>query len=231
MERPTNSFSRAELAKRIDHTALRPNATEEEIDRLCDEASRFGFWSVCVAPYFAKHASGRLKDSDVRVSVVIGFPFGYAEPETKLYEARLAMERGADEIDMVMNISAFKSGDYESVNREVGLVADLCRDNGSLLKTIIECCYLTGEEKVLAARNAEAAGTNYVKTSTGFGPSGATVEDVRLLRSVLSPPTKIKAAGGIGTMAKAVEMLQAGADRIGSSSGVKIMEEWTGKTE
>lgn len=220
------SLSKAELARRIDHTALKPNVTAADIDRLCDEATKFKFWSVCVGPYYAKRVSLRLVGSEVKTCVVIGFPFGFDQSEAKLNEARLATEQGADEIDMVMNISAFKSKDYDTVTREIGLVADHCRQNGNLLKVIIECCYLTNEEKVLAARNAEGVGANFIKTSTGFGTAGATVEDVRLLRSVLSGQTRIKAAGGIGTLAKAIEMIEAGADRIGSSSGAKIMEEW-----
>lgn len=221
------SITREELGRRIDHTALRPNTTVDEIDQLCNEAMKFRLWSVCVGPYFVKHASDRLMGSGVNTCVVIGFPFGFAEPETKLGEAVLAIKQGADEIDMVMNVSAFKSKDYATVSREIELVANFCRTNGRILKVILECCYLSDEEKVVAARSAESAGTDFVKTSTGFGPTGATVEDVRLLKSALSGRTKIKAAGGIGTLAKAITMIQAGADRIGTSSGAKIMEEWS----
>jgi len=219
-------LSKEELAKRIDHTALRPTTTVEEIDRLCDEAMRFGLWSVCVGPYFVKHASGRLTGSRVKTCVVIGFPLGFADAGVKLAEARVAMDHGADELDMVMNVSAFKSRDYGTVANEIGKVADLCQANRKLLKVIIECCYLTKDEKVRAARDAETSGADFVKTSTGFGPTGATVEDVKLLKSVLSARTGVKAAGGISTLAKAIEMINAGADRIGSSSGAKIMEEW-----
>ncbi|HUI86271.1 MAG TPA: deoxyribose-phosphate aldolase [Nitrososphaerales archaeon] len=220
------SFGRADLASRIEHTALKAVTTSEDIDRLCDEAVRHRLWSVCIGPYFVKRASGRLQGSGVRICVVVGFPLGFAESETKLSEARLAMEHGADEVDMVMNISAFKSKDYAAIAREIGDVAGACHKDSKLLKVIIECCYLTDDEKVEAARLAEAAGADFVKTSTGFGPTGATVEDVKLLRRSLSPGTKVKAAGGIATLAKAVEMIKAGADRIGSSSGAKIMEEW-----
>lgn len=220
-------LTKAELARRIDHTALKPNTTVAEIDRLCDEAIKFRFWSVCVGPYFVRHASLRLTEADVKTCTVIGFPSGFAQPETKLSETQLAIEQGADEIDMVMNVSAFKSKDYYTVTREVESVAHICQTNGKLLKVILECCYLTNEEKALAARNAEGAGADFVKTSTGFGTGGATVEDVRLLKSVLSGNTKVKAAGGIGTAEKAFEMISAGADRIGTSSGVKIIQEWS----
>jgi deoxyribose-phosphate aldolase len=220
------SLSKEEFARRVDHTALKPTATVEDIDRLCDEAKKYGFWSVCVGPYYANHSSVRLAGSQVRTCVVTGFPLGFAEAEVKLSEAILAMQRGADEIDMVMNISAFKSKNYTAVSREIQLAAEACHAKGRILKVIVECCYLTDDEKVLAARGAEGAGADFVKTSTGFGPTGATVEDVRLLRRALSPRTRVKAAGGIGTLSTAIAMIQAGADRIGTSSGSKIMEEW-----
>jgi deoxyribose-phosphate aldolase len=163
--------------------------------------------------------------------VVVGFPLGFAEPKSKAHEARLAIEQGADEIDAVMNISAFKSEDYDTVGEEVELLADLCRSQGGLLKLILECCYLTDDEKISAARIAEKAGADFVKTSTGFGSGGATVEDVRLLKKTLSGRVRIKAAGGIGSAEKALSMIMAGADRIGTSSGTKIMDEWADALE
>jgi deoxyribose-phosphate aldolase len=223
-ERPL--LNKTDLARRIDHTLLKPNATASDVDRVCDEAIRFDFWSVCVGPYYAKRVSQRLENSEVKTCVVVGFPFGFAEPESKLDEATLAIEHGADEIDVVMNISAFKSGDYATVDKELESLARLCREKNRLLKVILECCYLTDEEKILAARMAERAGADFVKTSTGFGTGGATVEDVRLLRESLSGRVRIKASGGIGTAEKAIQMIGAGADRIGTSSGVKIMSEW-----
>jgi deoxyribose-phosphate aldolase len=219
-------LSKAELARRIDHTVLKPNTTTAEIEKVCDEAVRFNFWSVCVGPYFARRASQLLTASDTKVCVVVGFPFGFAEPKSKVYEARLAIEQGADEIDAVMNISAFKSKDYDTVREEAELLADSCRSQGRLLKLILECCYLTDAEKISAARIAEKAGAAFVKTSTGFGSGGATVEDVRLLKKTLSGRVRIKAAGGIGSAEKALSMIMAGADRIGTSSGTKIMDEW-----
>jgi deoxyribose-phosphate aldolase len=219
-------LTKAELAKRIDHTCLKPNSTSYDIDRLCDEAIKFDFWAVCVSPYFVKQASLGLLKSDVKVCVVVGFPFGSSLAEAKLNEAQLAIQQGADEVDMVMNVSAFKSRDYDTVLHEVELVADFCRANGKLLKVIVECCYLGDDEKALAARMVEHAGAHFVKTSTGFGMSGATARDVGLLKSALSGRAKVKAAGGIGTLDKALEMIRAGADRIGTSSGAKIMGEW-----
>jgi len=156
---------------------------------------------------------------------VIGFPLGYSSPTIKREEARRAIQEGADEIDMVMNIGAFKGGGLSTVRGEIRGVAALTKTHGKVLKVIIECCYLTDDEKVGAARLAERLGADYVKTSTGFGPSGATVEDVALLRRSLAGSTKVKASGGISTLAKALDMVRAGADRIGTSSSVAIMGE------
>lgn len=158
--------------------------------------------------------------------MVVGFPFGFSEPKSKVHEARLAIEQGAAEIDAVMNISAFRSKDRDTVREEVELLADSCRSQGRILKLILECCYLTDDEKISAARIAEKAGADFVKTSTGFGSGGATIEDVRLLKETLSGRVRIKAAGGIGSAEKALSMIMAGADRIGTSSGTKIMDEW-----
>ena len=220
------SLSRVEFAKRIDYTLLRVTATTSEIDQLCDEALRFDFWSVCVAPYNVRRAADNLEGSGVKVCAVVGFPLGFDTASIKLAEAVKAIEDGADEVDIVMNIGAFESGDHDVVLNEIGSVAQFCHANSKLLKVIIECCYLTDDEKAKAAMLAELAGADFVKTSTGTGPGGATVEDVRLLRSSLQPRTRIKAAGGIGTLEKALSMITAGADRVGTSSGVKIMSEW-----
>ncbi len=221
-----SSLTRTELAKRIDHTLLKATATGPDIDQLCAEALRFDFWSVCVAPSYVRRAAERLEGSGVKVCAVVGFPLGFHQGSIKLAEAVTAIKGGADEIDMVMNIGAFKSGDDDTVFNEVKNLAQFCHANSKVLKVIIECCYLTDDEKVKAARLAELAGADYVKTSTGMGTGGATVEDVRLLRRTLLPQTKIKAAGGIGTLEKALSMIAAGADRIGTSSGAKIMSEW-----
>ena len=211
------------VSKRIDHTLLRPNASEKDIERLCDEGIRYGFAAVCVNPIYVPLAYRLLKGSEVKVCTVVGFPLGSTLKEVKVLEARRAIEDGASEIDMVMNISMFKSGRYDYVAQEVREVKEEIGDN--ILKVIIECCYLTDEEKVRAAKIAEESGADFVKTSTGFGPSGAKLEDVRLLRSVLSEKVKVKAAGGIRSAKQAIEFLKAGADRIGTSSGVKIIQE------
>ena len=220
------SLSRAELARRIDHTLLKATATVADVNRLCEEGLRFDFWSVCVAPCNVHRAKERLEGSDVKVCAVVGFPLGSDTGTIKLAETVKATEDGADEIDVVMNIGAFKSGDDDLVFNEINSLAQFCHTRSKLLKVIIECCYLTDEEKVKAGRLAELAGADFVKTSTGMGTGGATVEDVRLLRRALSPKTRIKAAGGIGTLEKALAMIEAGADRVGTSSGAKIMGEW-----
>ncbi|MDV3278725.1 MAG: deoxyribose-phosphate aldolase [Nitrososphaerales archaeon] len=215
-----------EFAKCIDHTLLKPYATGADIDRLCAEAMKFDFWSVCVGSFYVKRAAENLRGSGVKVCAVVGFPLGFSSTSVKLAEAETAIGDGADEIDMVMNLGAFKSGDYNFIFHEIEDAAKCCHGARKLLKVIIECCYLTNDEKVGAARLAERAGADYVKTSTGFGTSGATVEDVALLKKALAGTARIKAAGGIGTLEKALEMIKAGADRIGTSSSVKIMEEW-----
>ena len=226
-----SALQRYEFAKRIDHTLLKPTATYADVDKLCAEALRFEFWSVCVVPSRVRQAAERLRGSGVKVCTVVGFPLGFSLGSVKLEEAREAVRDGVDEIDMVMNIGAFKSGDQTTVAHEIEEMAAFCLSSGKLLKVIIECCYLTDDEKVVAARLAEKAGADFVKTSTGFGTGGATLEDVALLRRSLAPTTKIKAAGGIGTLEKALAMIRAGADRIGTSSGASIMAEWTEPAE
>lgn len=222
---PAHLNKRSELARIIDHTLLKPMSTTADIDRLCDEALKYNFWSVCVTPDHVKQAAGRVRGSGTRVCAVISFPFGSSKPEVKLMEARMAILDGAGELDMVSNFGALKSGDTRAYFSDINEVAAFCGRSGTLLKVILECCYLTDEEKVLGARAAEQAGANFVKTSTGFGPGGATVADVALLRKAVTSKTGVKAAGGIGTLAAAMEMIRAGADRIGTSSGVRIIEE------
>ena len=212
-----------EVLRRIDHTQLKPMASKSDIVKLCDEAKRYGFYAVCVNPYYVPLASKLLSGTDIKVSSVVGFPLGATFTEIKAAEAERSIRLGASEIDMVMNISAFKSGDLEYVKRDIREVRERIGD--AILKVIIECCYLTDDEKILAAKICEEEGADYVKTSTGFGPGGARLEDVRLLRKTLSPKVKIKAAGGIRTFEQAVKFIEAGADRIGTSSGVKIAEE------
>ena len=212
-----------EVLRRIDHTQLKPMASKSDIVKLCDEAKKYGFYAVCVNPYYVPLASKLLSGTDIKISSVVGFPLGATFTEIKAAEAERSIRLGASEIDMVMNISAFKSGDLEYVKGDIREVKERIGD--AILKVIIECCYLTDDEKILAAKICEEEGADYVKTSTGFGPGGAKLEDVRLLRKTLSPKVKIKAAGGIRTFEQAVKFIEAGADRIGTSSGVKIAEE------
>ena len=222
---PAHLNKRSELARVIDHTLLKPFATAADIDRLCDEALKYDLWSVCINPVHVKQAAWRLRGSNTKVCSVIGFPLGSSITEVKLMEARVAIADGATELDMVSNIGALKSGNTADYFADINALAAYSGRSGALLKVILECCYLTDEEKVRGARIAEQAGANFVKTSTGFGPGGATVADVALLRRSVTRKTGVKAAGGIGSLAVALEMIRAGADRIGTSSGAKIVEE------
>ena len=213
-----------ELAGIIEHTQLKPYEPEGSIVRLCDEALKYGFRAVCVSPFWVSLCRERLRGSNVNVVTVIGFPLGMSKPEVKAYEARLAVEDGADEVDMVMNLGAFKSGDYETVASDIrGVVS--C---GVPVKVILETCYLSREEIVRACRIAVEAGASFVKTSTGFGPAGARVEDVRVMKEAVAGRAGVKAAGGIRTFRDALRMVEAGADRIGTSSGVRIIEGYMG---
>ena len=224
---PARLDRKSELARIIDHTLLKPAATYADIDALCDEALRYSFWSVCVNPRHVTRASRRLAGSRTLVCSVISFPLGASTTELKLAEAKSSVADGARELDMVADIGALKSGDADSFFSDINEVAAFCSRSSVLLKVILECCYLTDDEKSKGARLAEQAGAGFIKTSTGFGPSGATAADVALLRSALTNRTGVKAAGGIGTLAKALEMIRAGADRIGTSSGTRILEELT----
>ncbi|MGB9809854.1 MAG: deoxyribose-phosphate aldolase [Caldanaerobacter sp.] len=216
------------IAKMIDHTLLKPNATEEEIKKVCEEAKEYGFASVCINPCFVDLAYKMLKDTDVKVCTVIGFPLGANTVETKVYEAIEAVKKGAKEIDMVLNISMLKSGKYEYVKKEIEEVvkAAMSYDKDIVVKVILETCYLTDEEKIKACEFAKEAGADFVKTSTGFGTGGATVEDVRLMRKTVGENFGVKASGGIKSYEDAKAMIEAGANRIGASAGVKIVEEW-----
>jgi len=222
---PAHLNRKSEFARVIDHTILKATATSADIDVLCDEALKCNFWAVCVNPVHVKQAARKLEKSSTVVCSVVGFPLGAVTSDMKLMEARGAITDGAKEIDMVSNIGALKSGDTRAYFSDVNEVAAFCGRSGTVLKVILECCYLTDEEKVRGARLAEQAGANFVKTSTGFGTGGATVADVSLLRKALASRTGVKAAGGIGTLAKALEMINAGANRIGTSSGTKILDE------
>jgi deoxyribose-phosphate aldolase len=211
------------LAKYIDHTLLRPDASPADIDRLCDEAVECGFVAVCINPAWVAHASKRLRTTAVTVASVVGFPLGANTPEIKAMEARRALRDGAREIDMVINIGALKGGKHELVQRDIAGVSDACREVGARNKVIIEAAFLTDEEKVVACRLAQLAKAHFVKTSTGFGPGGATVFDVALMREVVGTKMGVKAAGGIHTAEEVREMITAGATRIGASAGVRIV--------
>lgn len=215
----------ADIAKMIDHTLLKPDATQDQIAQLCYEARKYGFAAVCVNPTHVKLCTELLKGSPVHVCTVVGFPLGATPPEVKAYEAQQSIDHGATEVDMVINIGALKSKDYALVERDIATVARTCHAGGALLKVIIEAALLTDEEKVLACQLAKAAKADYVKTSTGFGPGGATVHDVELMRRAVGPDMGVKAAGGIKSFQDAQAMVKAGATRIGASAGIKIIEQ------
>ena len=212
-----------DLARHIDHTLLRPDATAADIDALCDEARTFGFAAVCVNPTWVRRCAQQLRGSSVKVASVVGFPFGASTTEVKAMEARRAIRDGAREIDMVINVGALKSGDSDVVKRDIEKVSDACHEAGALAKVIIETALLTDEEKVVASHLAQTARADFVKTSTGFGPGGATVHDVLLMRETVGPKLGIKASGGIRSTEDAREMMAAGATRIGASASVAIV--------
>ena len=217
--------SRAQLAKIIDSTLVKATATKSEVERLCREAVQYGFGCVVVNPVYVRFAASILKGTEVRVGSTVGFPFGVSLPEVKALEATRAVENGACELDMVMNLSAFKSGDYELVKRDIEAVTAMKRQfSGLVVKVIIETPLLTSEEKVAACRIVKDAGADFVKTSTGLFGGGATVEDVKLMRQVVGKDFGVKAAGGIRTYADAVAMIEAGANRIGTSTAVAIIQ-------
>lgn len=215
----------AHIAALIDHTLLKPEATHDSIRRLCEEALKYGFASVCVNPSNVVPAAEVLRGSAVRVCTVAGFPLGATLPQVKVYEAQQAITLGAREIDMVINIGALKSGDHRALEDDIRGVVGACHGDGAICKVILECALLTNDEKVRACHAAKNGGADFVKTSTGFGPAGATVDDVRLLRATVGPEMGVKAAGGIRTFAGLKKMVEAGATRIGASSSVKILEE------
>lgn len=207
--------------KLIDHTLLKQDATPEQIMKLCLEAKEFDFMSVCVNPAYVPLAHELLKDSDVKVCTVIGFPLGMNLTKTKVEEAMLAVNQGADEVDMVINVGMLKSENDEYVENEIRLIKESI--NGKLLKVIIETCLLTDEEKVRACLVAKRAGADFVKTSTGFSTGGATVHDVELMRKTVGEEMGVKASGGVRTHEDLLAMVEAGANRIGTSNGTKII--------
>ncbi|GMB07728.1 deoxyribose-phosphate aldolase [Thermolongibacillus altinsuensis] len=211
-----------EKARMIDHTLLKPEATKEQIVKLAEEAKTYHFASVCVNPTWVKTAYEILKDTDVKVCTVIGFPLGATTPEVKAFETKNAIENGASEVDMVINIGALKSGDDELVEKDIRAVVEAAKGK-ALVKVIIETCLLTDEEKVRACQLAVKAGADFVKTSTGFSTGGATVEDVALMRKTVGPNVGVKASGGIRSADDLLAMEKAGANRIGASAGVQII--------
>lgn len=217
--------TKEELAKMIDYTLLKPEATKKDIVNLCEEARKHGFASVCVNPVYVSLAAEALKRTDVNVCTVIGFPLGANTPEVKAFETKNAIEHGAQEVDMVINIGALKSGDYELVKRDIKGVVEVAKvSEKTTIKVILETGSLTDEEKVIACKLAMEAEADFVKTSTGFGVGGATIHDVKLMRDTVGRKLGVKASGGIRTFEEAISMINAGANRIGTSVGVAIIE-------
>ena len=220
--------SARDWARLIDHTLLKPEATQEDIRRLCEEAARFRFASVCINPTWVRAAACHLRGTDVPVCTVIGFPLGATLPDVKAYEARRAIMEGARELDMVINVGALKSGDDCAVEHDIRSVAEVAHEYEAVCKVIIETALLTDEEKVRASLAAKRAGADFVKTSTGFSKGGATVADVALMRQAVGPDLGVKASGGVKGLEDARKMVEAGATRIGASVGVKIAQEAAG---
>ena len=218
----------AGIASMIDHTLLKPDATKQHIEELCREAAQFKFATVCVNPTWVALSARLLVGSGVGVCSVVGFPLGATTPDVKGYETRRAIFDGAREIDMVINVGALKSGDLRAVERDIESVTVPCRDCGVLSKVIIEAALLTDDEKVTACTLVKAAGADYVKTSTGFGPGGATAADVALMRRVVGAEMGVKAAGGVRDLEGMRAMIAAGASRVGASAGVKIVQQARG---
>jgi len=210
------------IAKTIDHTILKPNVTDAEVIKVCDEAKEYGFFSVCVNPYFVPLVAEQLKGSDVKVTSVIGFPLGANTSIIKAAEAKQAVEDGANEIDMVINVSALKDGKYDFVQSDIKAVVDAIAGK-AILKVILETCLLTKDEIVKASELSKAAGANFVKTSTGFSTGGATEEDVKLMKQTVGDALEVKASGGVRDFETVKKMIEAGATRIGASASVDIV--------
>lgn len=217
-----------ELNRMIDHTILKPEATEAAVQKIIDEAKEYNFFSVCINPCWVAFASEQLANTDVAVCTVIGFPLGANTPEVKAYEAADAIKNGANEVDMVINIGALKSQQYDHVRQDIQGVVDAAKGK-ALVKVIIETALLTDEEKVKACELAKEAGADFVKTSTGFSTGGAKVADIRLMRETVGPDMGVKASGGVHNAEEALAMIKAGATRIGASTGVAIVSGATGE--
>jgi deoxyribose-phosphate aldolase len=221
----SSPLSGYDLAQYIDHTVLRPEAAETQIVQLCEEARHYQFRAVCVNPVWVKRCAQLLQGSSTRVAAVAGFPLGATLPEVKAYETQQVLDAGAQEVDMVINVGALKSKDHALVTRDIAMVVRTARSGGAITKVIIEAALLDDEEKVIACQLAVEAGAEFVKTSTGFASSGATAHDVALMRQTVGPQVGVKAAGGMRTYADVLKMIEAGANRIGASASVKIMQE------
>lgn len=217
-----------EVARYIDHTLLKPDATRDDILKVCEEGVRYGFASVCINPVWVREAACALRGSGVKVCTVIGFPLGSNAPDTKAYEARRAIFDGASELDMVINVGALKSGDHDLVSRDIRSIVEISHEVGYICKVIIETALLSDDEKVSACLIAKEAGADFVKTSTGFSSGGATAADVALMRRAVGGQMGVKASGGVRDLKQAQEMIRAGATRIGASVGVKIIQEVVG---
>lgn len=217
------------LAKYIDHTILKPASTREEVLTVCNEAKEYGFASVCVNQYHTAFVREQLEGSDVMVCTVVGFPLGAVVKEVKAFETELAVKDGADEIDMVINVGALKDGEYDLVRDDIKAVVEAAA--GKTVKVIIETCLLTDEEKVKACELSVEAGAHFVKTSTGFSTGGATVEDIALMRKTVGDKAQVKASGGVRDYDGAMAVIEAGANRIGASSGVKIVNHQVADTD
>ncbi len=220
-----------ELNRYIDHTLLKPEASLKQIEKLCQVAKEFQFFSVCLNSYFVRSAVNLLQGSSVKVCTVVGFPLGASTMETKRFEAMKAISDGAREIDMVLNISAVKSGAWQYVLDDMSSLAQVCHQQGALLKVILETCLLTNEEKKKVCELAVKAQMDFVKTSTGFSTGGATVEDIKLMRSIVGKDMGVKASGGIRDTKTAQIMIEAGATRLGTSASVEIVQGLTSKSE
>jgi len=224
-------YTKAQFAKMLDYTLLRPTTTRDDVIRMCSEAREHHFASLCILPCWVGTAAKHLDGSDVKVGTVVSFPLGACPRVVKVTEAKAALGKGAEELDVVFNISAFKSREYDLVEREVRDLVDTVRLDGMTsedkrvqIKFIIETCYLSDEEKKLACEIVRDSGADFIKTSTGTGPAGATVEDIRLIRRIVGPGMGVKAAGGIRTVEQVIDLLDAGANRIGTSAALQLLE-------
>jgi len=212
-----------DIKTHIEHTILKANTSNEDIKNICKDAIEYDFFGVCIPPYFVKTAKNELKDTNIKIVTVIGFPLGYSTTPSKVEEAKKAIDEGADEVDMVINIAALKEKDYAYVLNDISSVCNVVHIKGSKLKVIIETALLTKEEKLKAIELCTKAQVDFVKTSTGFSTAGAKVEDIELMRKSLPKNIKIKASGGIKTKKQALELIKAGADRLGASSSIDLL--------